>query len=189
VVNLPKALLLIDIQNDYFEGGKSPLPHSQDALAKAQNALYTFRMAGLPVIHVQHVNIRKGAAFFLPDTDGVRIHENLTPLESEFIVVKHAPNSFYETGLAGLLEWNQINELIVCGMMSHMCVDTTVRAAKDHGISVTLLEDACAAKDLVWNKETIPAETVHKTFMAALNGMFAKVRKTDEFLGKLYKEP
>lgn len=177
---MPKALLLIDMQNDYFEGGKSPLAHSQDTLANAQKALFMFRLAGLPVFHVQHVNIRKGATFFLPDTDGVLIHERLAPLENEFVVVKHAPNSFYETGLAGILEWNQVNKLVVCGAMSHMCVDTTVRAAKDYGIAVTLLEDACTTKDLARNGETIPADIVHKTIMAALDGMFAKVIKTDD---------
>ena len=177
---MPKALLLIDIQNDYFEGGRSPLWNSLEALENAKNTLYSIRLAGLPVIHVQHVNIREGATFFLPDTYGVQIHDRAAPLDSEFVVVKHSPNSFYETGLAGILEWNHINELIVCGMMSHMCVDTTVRAAKDHGIAVTLLEDACTTKDLNWNGETIPADVVHKTFMAALNGMFAKVIKTDE---------
>lgn len=179
---MAKALMLIDIQNDYFEGGRSPLVHPLGALANAEKALFSSRLAGLPVIHVQHVNIRKGAAFFLPDTDGVRIHERLAPLESEFVVVKHTPNSFYDTGLAGILEWNRINELVVCGMMTHMCVDTTVRAAKDFGLAVTLLEDACTTKDLVWNGEAIHAENVHKTFMAALNGMFAKVIKTDEMV-------
>ncbi len=179
---MPKGLLLIDIQNDYFKGGKSPLANPLDALANAQKMLFSFRLAGLPIIHVQHVNIREGATFFLPDTHGVMIHDSLAPLENEFVVVKNTPNSFYGTGLAGIIEWNQITELVVCGMMSHMCVDTTVRAAKDFGLIVTLLEDACATKDLTWNGETIPAETVHKTFMAALNGMFAKVIKTDDFI-------
>jgi Amidases related to nicotinamidase len=174
------ALLLIDIQDDYFEGGKNPLYNPEAALVNVQKALSLFRALGLPVIHVQHVNLREGAAFFLPDTEGVRIHEALTPQEGEYLVVKHAPSSFYQTGLDEILEWNHITSIVVCGMMSHMCIDTTVRAAKDYGLAVTLLEDACTTKDLVWNGEVLPAEIVHKTFMAALNGMFANVIETRE---------
>lgn len=96
------------------------------------------------------------------------------------LIVKHAPNSFLNTNLAAVLQENKITELIICGMMSHMCIDTTTRACMDHGIKATLLEDACATKNLVFHEKTIPAETVHDVFMASLNGMFAKVIKTNE---------
>jgi nicotinamidase-related amidase len=66
-------------------------------------------------------------------------------------------------------------------MMSHMCVDTTVRACQDFGFKVILLDDACATPDLNYNGEVIPAEIVHKTYMASLNDVFAKVIKTGEF--------
>lgn len=178
------ALLIIDVQNDYFPGGRSPLHHSLAALEKIEKVLRLFRERGLPVIHVQHVNTRPGAAFFLPETAGVLIHERLQPGENEFLVVKHAPNSFLNTELSQILQDNGIADLVVCGMMSHMCVDTTVRAGMDYGIKVTLLADACATKDLVYNGETIPAETVHKTYMASLNGMFAQVVDTDTYLGE-----
>jgi nicotinamidase-related amidase len=179
--NQNQALLLIDIQNDYFEGGRFPLVNTLSALSNAQKALSLFRASGLPVIHVQHVNTREGATFFLPDTDGSRIHEALIPREGEFVVVKHAPSSFYQTNLADIINRNKITSLVVCGMMSHMCIDTTVRTAKDYSLAITLLQDACATRDLVWNGETIPAQTVHNTFMAALNGTFANVIRTGEF--------
>ena len=65
--------------------------------------------------------------------------------------------------------------IIVCGMMTHMCVDTTVRAAMDHGYEVSLVADACATMDLEINGEVIPAETVQKTYIASLAGIFAKI--------------
>ena len=176
-----KALLIIDVQNDYFEGGKSELYNSKVALQNIEKVLMIFRQRNLPVIHVQHINTREGATFFLPNTDGVLIHKNITPLESEYIVTKHAPNSFFETNLLDIMKENNINDLVICGMMSHMCIDTTTRACKDFGIKVTLLNDACATKDLSFNGEIIPAETVHNTFMASLNGMFANVIKTQLF--------
>ena len=176
-----KALLIIDVQNDYFEGGKSELYNSKVALQNIEKVLMIFRQKNLPVIHVQHINNREGATFFLPNTDGVLIHKNITPLESEYIVTKHAPNSFFETNLLDIMKENNINDLVICGMMSHMCIDTTTRACKDFGIKVTLLNDACATKNLSFNGEIIPAETVHNTFMASLNGMFANVIETQLF--------
>ena len=177
-----KALLIIDVQNDYFEGGKSELYNSHKALMNIEKVLKLFREKGLPIIHVQHINTRAGAAFFLPDTAGVSIHKNLTPLDNETLIVKHAPNSFLNTNLSSVLQEKGISQLIICGMMSHMCVDTTARACMDFGLKVTLLEDACATKDLIYNQHTIPAETVHNVFMASLDGLFAHVIKTEEFL-------
>lgn len=173
-----RALLIIDVQNDYFGGGKSELHNSMGALQNIEKVLMMFRQRNLPVIHVQHINNREGATFFMPNTDGVMIHKNLTPLESEYLVIKHTPNSFFETNLLDILKNNNINDLVICGMMSHMCIDTTTRACKDFDIKVTLLHDACATKNLSFNGEIIPAETVHNTFMASLNGMFANVIET-----------
>ncbi len=92
--------------------------------------------------------------------------------------MKHVPSSFLGTGLAGILAEKGAGELVVCGMMTHMCVDTTVRACMDHGLAVTLLADACATKDLVFNGVKIPAETVQSTYMASLDGLFARVIET-----------
>lgn len=176
---MKKALLIIDVQNDYFEGGRAELVNPLDALAQIEKALALFRSARLPVIYVQHISTRPDATFFLPDTEGAAIHSRIAPREGEAVVVKHMPNSFFLTGLTELLKELDVNELVVCGMMSHMCVDTTVRACKDIGMPVTLLHDACATKDLIWNGETIPARTVHAAFMASLSGRFANVIATD----------
>ena len=178
---MAKALLLIDIQNDYFAGGKSELFKPEEALCAAEKVLDMFRKNGLPVIHVQHINTREGATFFLPDTDGMRIHERLTPRDGESVVVKHMPNSFYDTNLSDIIREKRLSELVVCGMMTHMCVDTTVRAAKDYGISVTLVHDACATKDLVFGGEKLYANMVQKAYLAGLNGMFAKILAASEF--------
>ena len=176
-----KALLLIDIQNDYFPGGKFELTGASTALKNAKLILEQFRQAKLPIIHVQHINIRENASFFIPNTEGVNIHPELTPLADETLMIKHFPNSFFQTSLQQQLCEKQITELVVVGMMSHMCIDTTVRAAKDHGLSVTLLSDACATRDLNFEGEIIPAAWVQKSFMAALNGMFAQVIKTENY--------
>jgi nicotinamidase-related amidase len=181
---MSKALLIIDVQNDYFEGGKCELFEPLKALVNIEKILGIFRKENLPIIHIQHINITPKATFFVPNTFGVEIHKNLTPKEGEFHITKNYPNSFLKTGLLDVLKKNDITELVVCGMMSHMCVDTTVRACIDYGLSVTLLQDACTTKNLIFDNKTILATTVHETFMASLNGMFANVIKTDKFIEK-----
>ena len=179
---MKSAILLVDIQNDYFPGGKNVLHQPEQAAAQARIALEHFRSGGLPVFHVRHISIRPGASFFLPDTIGSQIHSSVTPLPKEEVIIKHAPSSFLRTDLKDRLHAQDIQHLVICGMMSHMCIDTTVRAAKDLGFSVTVLEDACTTKDLSWNSTVIPAQTVHGTMMAALNGTFADVITTQAYL-------
>ena len=175
-----KALLIVDIQNDYFPGGKMELVGSEAASRSAGELLAAFREARLPVIHVQHISVRPGATFFLPDTDGVRIHPNVAPIASEAIIQKNFPNSFRDTGLLEHLRQNEIGELIIAGMMTHMCVDATTRAAADFGLTCLLAHDACATRALSFGGTTVPAEHVHGSFLAALSGAYATVRPAKE---------
>lgn len=170
---MKKALLIIDVQNDYFPGGKCQLYKPELALDTIKNLLQEFRKRKLPIIYIQHESIQ--GTFFNPDTEGIKIHHDIEPLSKEIIVTKHYPNSFYKTDLQNKLVENEVTELVVCGMMTHMCVDTTVRAAKDYGYKVTLVSDACATKDLEWDNSTLSAEFVQKTYMASLNQKFAKI--------------
>lgn len=179
---MKSALILIDIQNDYFPSGRNELHKPEEALKCTKQALEFFRKNNLPVYHVRHTNTYKGATFFLPDTSGAEIHKSVSPRTDEKVLVKHTPNSFFQTGLYDELRKQNISHLVICGMMSHMCIDTSVRAARDYGFSVTVLEDACATKDLCRNGTVISADIVHNTIMASLDGVFAKVMPTQKFL-------
>jgi len=174
------ALVIIDIQNDYFPGGAMELEGADAAAANAFRALDAFRKKQMPVIHVRHLSTRPGATFFLPGTKGAQIHAAVSPRENEPIVEKNFPNSFRATALKDLLEKNQIKELVIAGMMTHMCVDASVRQAADLGYKVTLLGDACATRAQSFGGETIPARQVHGAFLAALNGFYAKVINAHE---------
>lgn len=179
-----QALLIIDVQNDYFPQGKYELVETFKALEKVQFALEKFRAKQQLVIFVQHINTGTDAIFFLPNTDGVEIHKAIMPMQDEPVVVKHAPDSFHQTELLKHLQSKNINELVICGMMTHMCIDTTVRVAKGHGYTVTLLADACATRDLSWENVSIPAKTVQQVYLASLNQGFAKVVNTDVLFDK-----
>ena len=176
------TLLIVDIQNDYFTGGKMELVGMEPATSNALKLLSHFRKNDLPVIFIQHLSTRPNASFFIPNTTGAEIHESIRPLANETVLVKHFPNSFRETNLHQLLQAQNLTELVICGAMSHMCIDTTTRAAADLGYSCKLISDACATRDLVFNGQKVLAEQVQIAYMAALNGSFAHVISTKQFL-------
>lgn len=166
-----EALLLIDIQNVYFVPGELRLYRPHQAAKKAAILLEKFRREGKPVIHVKH--------HFKMFSN---IHKSVAPAKNETIIEKEYPSSFLGTALNEYLQKIDIEKIVVAGMMSHMCVDTTVRACQDYGYEVVVIEDACATKDLQFCEKRIDAETVHAVFMASLEGMFAKVMKLEEYV-------
>jgi nicotinamidase-related amidase len=184
------ALLVIDIQKDYFEGGKHPLVNPLDAAKNAYMLLQCFRehgAQGAQHIHIQHVSLKPDASFFISGDRGTDIHDSVAHFEGEPIVQKHYPNSFRETNLLVMLkEWG-VERVVICGMMTHMCVDATARAAADFGLQVIVAEDACATRDLKYGDTTIPAEHVHKAFLAALSS-YGKVMKSEEIIALLAAE-
>ena len=182
---MTQALLLIDIQNDYFPGGAMELAGSPQAGIQAGKLLDAFRRKSLPVIHVQHISTRPGATFFLPDTPGVRIHESVAPLAGETVFQKHFPNSFRETPLLAHLQALGATQLVIAGMMTQMCIDTSTRAAADLGFQCVLAHDACATKALSFDGDTVSAANVQTAFLAALNGLFARVLPVDEICASL----
>ena len=170
-----KCLIIIDVQNDYFENGKNPLYNSEKTVKIIKETLDFFRKNHYPIIHVQHIAIKSNATFFIKDTYGSEIHSLVKPLEHEKVIIKNYPNSFNNTELLNYLENQKIEELIICGMMTHMCVAATTKAAFDLGFKCQVLKDACTTKDLIFEDTIIPAETVHKTILASLNGVFGKI--------------
>lgn len=176
------ALLLIDLQNDYFPGGRLELVGIESAAARAQTLLLAFRKSGLPIFHIQHVALGPDATFFLPETKGVEIHATLQPLPPEPVIQKHFPNSFRQTPLLEALYRAGIEDLVICGAMSHMCIDATTRAAFDFGLRCQVIHDACATRNLVFEGLEVPAFQVHAAFMAALRARYAQVLSLEEFL-------
>ena len=179
---MKEALIIIDIQNDYFHKGAMPLVDSDKANNNAKLILERFRKDNLPIIYIQHIAINPTATFFLPNTKGAEIHDNVKPIKQEKIIVKHYPNSFRETDLLDYLKSNLITNLVICGMMTHICIDSTVRAAKDYGFDITLIGDACATKDQEINGQIVKAEDTQKSFLAALNYFYSTVKTTENYL-------
>lgn len=171
---MSEALVIIDIQNDYFPGGAMELVGSLEASQVATELKRAFAASGKPVFVVQHI-AGDNASFFRPGTFGVELHESVRLTEKDVLIQKHYPNVFRETQLLAELEKRSIRKLTVLGMMTHMCIDTSVRAASDLGFEVTLVSDGCATRDLVFDGRTVSAAEVQTAYLAALDGSFARV--------------
>jgi nicotinamidase-related amidase len=167
-----KALLLIDIQDFYFPGGKSALVAPEKAAANAALLLSDFRKKNLTVIHVRHNS-----------EPGGKISDIVKPLPAEKVVSKDAVNCFVGTDLLDFLKTNKIDTLVICGMQTHMCVEAATRAASDYGFKCILIHDACATKDLKFGDKTIKAEDVHYSTLSTLKN-YAIVESTNEYLKK-----
>jgi len=167
-----KALLIIDIQDFYFPGGKSALVEPEKAAANAALLLDKFRKEKLTVIHVRHIS-----------EPGGKINDIVKPLPSEKVVSKNAVNCFVGTDLLDFLKTNKIDTLVICGMQTHMCVEAATRAASDYGFKCILIHDACATKDLKFGEKTIKSEDVHYSTLSTLKN-YATVISTVEYLNQ-----
>ena len=178
--NLSNAsLLIIDAQNEYLSG---PLALAGMEVATANIALLleAARKAKRPVVHVRHLGTVGG--MFDPQGPRGEFIAGLEPTGDEVIIEKRMPNAFNDTGLQSALEKLGPLDLIVCGFMSHSSVSTTVRAAKDYGFRCTLVEDACATRDLPTANGVISAADVQRTEMAIMNDNFATLAQTKNLI-------
>lgn len=177
-----QALIIVDIQNDYFPGGKWTL-HGADAAAdNAARIIQAARENGDLVVHVRHEFESADAPFFTPGSEGAQIHPKAAAREGEPVVLKHNVNSFLGTDLKALLDQHKITGLALVGSMSHMCIDAAARAASDMGYGTTVVHDACATRDLEFNGVVVPAAQAHAAYMASLAFAYAQVVSTQEWL-------
>ncbi|HUL63157.1 MAG TPA: cysteine hydrolase family protein [Burkholderiaceae bacterium] len=176
------ALVLIDIQNDYFPGGRMTLDGADAAAENAARLLEQFRERGWPLFHIQHVSMRPNATFFIAGTAGIEFHATVVPRTGEPVLQKNFPNAFRATRLDTELRSRGITELVMAGMMTHMCIDTSVRAGFDLGFKIDLAFDACATRNLRFGETEVGAAYVQGSFIAALNGTFATARTTAHIL-------
>ncbi len=168
--NTGTALLLIDIQEFYFPGGRLPLEGSDEAVNVASGLLRFFRQHNLPVVHVMHQG-------------GGKIHPMVAPEKDEKVFVKNEVNSFLGTELYDYLKQMGIHHLILAGMQTHMCLEAAVRAASDYGFRCTVIQDACATRTLVWGKDTVPARKVQATVFATLKA-YGTILSAGEFMNQ-----
>ena len=178
------GLIVVDLQNEYLPTGKLPLTGIESAAANAARVIADARNKSIPVFHIRHEFANGEAPVFVPGTDGVNIQSTVAPVAGESVIVKNHINAFRDTDLKQQLDAKGVEEVVVVGAMSHMCIDAVVRAAADFGYAVTILHDACATLDLEFDGVNIPAAQVHAAAMAAFAFGYGSVISTDKYLSE-----
>ena len=177
-----RGLIVIDLQNEYLPSGNLPLSGIEAATANAARVIADARAKRIPVFHIRHEVPSGDAPIFKPGTDAVEIQAAVAPVGDEPVIVKNHINAFRDTDLRQQLDAHGVEEIIIVGAMSHMCVDACVRAAVDMGYPVTVLHDACATLDLSFDGVTVPAAHVHAAMMAAFEFGYGTVTSTQSYL-------
>jgi nicotinamidase-related amidase len=145
-----KALLVIDVQNDYFPDGKFPLWNTDAVLENIERAMGKANAKNIPVVIIQHIaNSKMGIApFFNKGTEGAGIHPHiLAAAPNAPVVVKEFADSFEKTTLEETLTKLGVTELLICGMMTQNCVTHTAISKAAEKYSVTVLPDCCTTVD------------------------------------------
>ena len=162
-----RALIVIDVQYDYFSGGAWALPASEQALPNIVRRINLARERGELVVFIQHL-LPEGAPVFAQGTKGSLLHDDLNVQPEDAVLHKTHPSSFQDTDLQAFLSRHSIEEVDICGFMTQMCCDTTTREAYSRGYKVRFFSDATAARDLESNGETIPHNIVHQAELVTL---------------------
>ena len=179
------ALVVVDIQRFYFEGGLVPLTGSTEAAAQARKVLEAFRARSLPVLHVRHVPGSVSIIDGEPADPQYRIRPEVQPAAGEKVISKRFANSFRETDLLESLRQKGITRIVIVGMQTHMCVEAASRAATDLGFDVVVVHDACATRALEFGGRTVPADMVHGAALAAIKGTYGRVVSVADLLKEL----
>jgi len=166
------TLILIDCQNTYTQGVME-LDGVQAALDEAATLLERARIAGIPIIHIQH-NDGPGSLYDIEGESGA-IVDRVAPREGEPVVVKSYPNSFVQTDLDQRLKSIDATHLVLAGFMTHMCVNSTARGAFNLGYAPTVVAAATATRPLPALGAEVPAAAMQSASLAAMADLFAVV--------------
>jgi nicotinamidase-related amidase len=167
------AVMLIDMQNEYLSGPVAAID-AQGVTERAKEILTVARTKGAPIFHVVHKG-RAGSLFDLGAERG-QIISSVRPLRDEPIIEKLFPNAFAGTDLHARLSAIRQKNLILAGFATHMCISSTARAAIELGYRVTVVADACAARDLPDGQGgLVPGAAIHQVALIELADRFATI--------------
>jgi nicotinamidase-related amidase len=182
-----RALIVIDVQGEYFEHGALPIsdPPSETSLANIGRAMDAAASSGVPVIVVRHGSNAEGAGSFVPGSDGWQLHPEVERRRRDHLIEKELPGSFTGTSLGDVLEHAGVDTVAITGYMTHMCVDTTARQAAHRGLAVEILRDATGTLSLENSGGSASGEELQRATLVAQGQFFADVLSTEEWVGRL----
>lgn len=182
---MKRALLVIDVQREYFEGGQLPVTHPQDHFRNILKAMDSAKEAGVPVVVVQHTFPQPEMPFFQKGTPGWELHPDVASRPRDHWIEKNLPGSFTGTDLEDWLRGRAVDTVTIAGYMSHMCCDTTARQAAHLGLHVEFLGDATGTLPVKNSAGEVNAEELHRSILCAQQMMISEVLDADRWLARL----
>ncbi len=174
---MPRALLVIDVQNEYFTGGL-PVSHPPGSLDNILAAMDAARAKEVPVVLIQHQASEDKAALFAPESPSWELHPQVASRPYDYLIHKSLPGSFYRTDLEPWLRSREVKTVTICGYMTHMCCDTTARQAFHRGFAVEFLSDATGTLDLDNQGGKVTAPELQRAVLATQAMRFSRVMTT-----------
>lgn len=169
-----RALLVIDVQNEYFTG-VLPVTYPEGSLGNILKAMDTALGSGVPVVVIRHTSTQPGAKAFVRNTPGWELHEEVRRRVHDLLVEKKFPGSLTGTGLEEWLRKEEVDTVAVCGYMTQMCCDTTARQAFHAGFSVEFLSDATGTLSIKNDAGSVKDEELHRAILVTQAMRFSKV--------------
>jgi len=181
---MKRALLVIDVQNEYFTG-KLPIAHPPGSLDNIVKAMEQARKSGIPVVVVQHTSPQKDAPVFRKGSEGWNLHPRIAAQAYDHLIEKNLPGSFTGTDLESWLRERKIDTIVIAGYMTQMCCDTTARQAFHVGLAVECLSDATGTLPVSNKAGSVTAEELHRAILVTQAMRFSKVMTTDQWIESL----
>lgn len=177
-----RALIVIDVQNEYFSGNL-PLeyPSPDETLTNIGLVMDKAREAGIPVIVVQQTS-PADAPLFAVDSDGWQLHPTVASRPHDLLLKKSRASAYAGTQLAEWLAERDINTLTVTGYMTHNCNASTINHAWHRGTAVEYLHDASGSLPYMNQAGQASAEEIHRVFCVVMQSNFAAVLSTQQWL-------
>ena len=178
---MKRALLVIDVQNEYFYG-KLPVTYPSGSLENILNVMEAANYESIPILLIQHTSLHENAATFIKGTECWEILPEVLNMEHDYLVEKNFPGSFTGTDLESWLCENKIDTITISGYMTQMCCDTTARQAFHRGFEVEFLSDATGTLTVSNYAGTSKAEELHRSTLVTQAMRFSKVLSAADWI-------
>jgi nicotinamidase-related amidase len=168
------VLLIIDVQEEMFSDTQNPLYKSDELLSKVKFLIEKAHALKIPVIYIQHTDNDDGPMGM--GKPGWKIHHSISPFKYDTVILKYTPDSFHNTELHDVLSARKISKIVIAGLQTEFCIDTTCRRAFSLGYDTALVKDAHSTYD----SKTLSAEQIIEHHNQIIGGWFARLVPCDE---------
>lgn len=178
---MKRALIVVDVQNEYFEGGALPISYPPNSFSRIKEAIEEAQKAGILVVFVQHASLKENAGAFVRGSHLWEFHDDIKKLTPDLVIEKNHASSFVGTDLNWRLRTLGIDTVTIVGYMTQNCCDATARDASQLGYNVEFLSDANGTLAFSNNAGEVSAEELHRSFLVAQAFGFSRVLSLDEW--------